>query len=232
MLELACGSLCNCLPPCRWWKTTLRITHRLWQQLATINTMCNVLSNLTIPRGSRRRCWVINAPCSDGVRPSAVAMFARQPLPSFLRCRPRSLVRSPIPVFHNFSVQHRKFGMGLGSRLVLYIYPYPVPVPGFDIRGPRPQARARRGAAPMPRARMEQHGIRPFTLALCTFSAIMMGDCQVIDGKALAAEIRSKVAVEIFELKKTYPGFQPQLSIIQVDTSMHVLCIPRPKRAW
>ena len=52
-----------------------------------------------------------------------------------------------------------------------------------------------------------------------------MSDCQVLDGKAAAAEIRSKIAVEIIELKKKHPGFQPQLSIIQVqvDTSLHVL---------
>ena len=49
---------------------------------------------------------------------------------------------------------------------------------------------------------------------------LIMADCQVLDGKALAAEIRSKIAVEITELKKKYPGFQPQLNIIQVDTSV------------
>ena len=52
-----------------------------------------------------------------------------------------------------------------------------------------------------------------------------MGDCQVLDGKALAAEIRSKIAVQIIELKKTYPGFQPKLSIIQVDPSTYMYCM-------
>ena len=53
-----------------------------------------------------------------------------------------------------------------------------------------------------------------------------MGDCQVVDGKAVAAGIRSKIAVEIVELKKKHPGFHPQLSIIQVDTSLHVRTVP------
>ena len=41
---------------------------------------------------------------------------------------------------------------------------------------------------------------------------------QILDGKAIAGDIRSKVAVEIIELKGKHPGFQPQLNIIQVYT--------------
>lgn len=53
-----------------------------------------------------------------------------------------------------------------------------------------------------------------------------MADCQILDGKAIAADVRKKVAVEIIELKKKHQGFQPQLSIIQVvhghDKLVHV----------
>ena len=46
---------------------------------------------------------------------------------------------------------------------------------------------------------------------------LKMADCQVADGKAVAAEVRSKLAAELNELKENYPGFQPQLSIVQVS---------------
>lgn len=41
--------------------------------------------------------------------------------------------------------------------------------------------------------------------------------CHVADGKALAAEVRSKVAVELSQLKVNHLDFQPRLSIVQVD---------------
>ena len=40
-----------------------------------------------------------------------------------------------------------------------------------------------------------------------------------IDGKALAAEVRKKVAAEIQELKNAVPGFKPKLCIVQVSSS-------------
>lgn len=42
--------------------------------------------------------------------------------------------------------------------------------------------------------------------------------CQVADGKALAAEVKSKVAGELSKLKLKHPDFQPQLSIVQVKS--------------
>lgn len=54
--------------------------------------------------------------------------------------------------------------------------------------------------------------LRPFTLRTLS----KMAACQVADGKAVAAEVRSKVSVEINELKEKHPGFHPRLSIIQV----------------
>ncbi|CAL9728087.1 C-1-tetrahydrofolate synthase, cytoplasmic [Monosporozyma unispora] len=49
---------------------------------------------------------------------------------------------------------------------------------------------------------------------------------QIIDGKAVALTIRKEIATEIDQLKKTTPGFEPSLAIIQVgqrpDSSTYV----------
>ena len=50
-----------------------------------------------------------------------------------------------------------------------------------------------------------------------------MANCQVADGKAVGADIKKAAAAELKELKAKYPGFQPQLSIIQV-WSIDLLC--------
>lgn len=42
------------------------------------------------------------------------------------------------------------------------------------------------------------------------------GQARVLDGKALAAEIRHKVAAEVEQAKKDDPTFKPGLTIIQV----------------
>ena len=39
---------------------------------------------------------------------------------------------------------------------------------------------------------------------------------RILDGKALAAEIRSQVAAELHSLREKQPGFQPGLTIVQV----------------
>ena len=39
---------------------------------------------------------------------------------------------------------------------------------------------------------------------------------RTLDGKALAAEIRSQVAAELQSLREKQPGFQPGLTIVQV----------------
>ena len=39
---------------------------------------------------------------------------------------------------------------------------------------------------------------------------------QVLDGKALAAEVRDGVAKDLKELQEKHPKFQPHLSIVQV----------------
>ena len=43
-----------------------------------------------------------------------------------------------------------------------------------------------------------------------------MASAKMLDGKALAAELRSTVASDLQKLQGTTPGFQPQLSIVQV----------------
>lgn len=43
-----------------------------------------------------------------------------------------------------------------------------------------------------------------------------MDTAQVLDGKVLAAKLRTKVASELKELQAIIPGFHPQLSIVQV----------------
>lgn len=43
-----------------------------------------------------------------------------------------------------------------------------------------------------------------------------MATAQVLDGKVLATKLRKKVASDIQELQTNIPGFQPQLSIVQV----------------
>ncbi len=45
-----------------------------------------------------------------------------------------------------------------------------------------------------------------------------MEGAQILDGKVLAAKLRSKVAASITELQGTIPGFKPHLSIVQVST--------------
>ena len=49
-----------------------------------------------------------------------------------------------------------------------------------------------------------------------------MASCQVADGKAVGADIKKAVAAELKELTEKYPGFQPQLSIIQVTLQQAV----------
>lgn len=44
-----------------------------------------------------------------------------------------------------------------------------------------------------------------------------MEPAQVLDGKVLAAKLRSKVASTVAELQATIPGFKPHLSIVQVS---------------
>ena len=43
---------------------------------------------------------------------------------------------------------------------------------------------------------------------------------RTLDGKALAAEIRSQVAAELQSLREKQPGFQPGLTIVQVAESL------------
>ena len=44
---------------------------------------------------------------------------------------------------------------------------------------------------------------------------------RTLDGKALAAEIRSQVAAELQSLREKQPGFQPGLTIVQVVCRKH-----------
>ena len=43
-----------------------------------------------------------------------------------------------------------------------------------------------------------------------------MESAQILDGKVLAAKLRSKVNSDISELQASVPRFQPHLSIVQV----------------
>lgn len=45
----------------------------------------------------------------------------------------------------------------------------------------------------------------------------IMDTGQLLDGKALAVKLRKKVAADLKELQASIPGFQPQLSIVQVS---------------
>lgn len=53
-----------------------------------------------------------------------------------------------------------------------------------------------------------------------------MEAAQVLDGKVLAAKLRSEVAATIKDLQATIPGFTPHLSIVQVSihSRLHSLC--------
>ena len=44
-----------------------------------------------------------------------------------------------------------------------------------------------------------------------------MAPAQILDGKALAAKVKTSVAAELGELQARIPGFQPQLAIVQVS---------------
>ena len=43
-----------------------------------------------------------------------------------------------------------------------------------------------------------------------------MEAAKILDGKVLAAKLRSKVASDVKELQGIVPGFQPHLTIVQV----------------
>lgn len=40
---------------------------------------------------------------------------------------------------------------------------------------------------------------------------------RMLNGKAVAAEVRKEAAAELAQLKQTYPRFQPGLTIVQVN---------------
>ena len=53
-------------------------------------------------------------------------------------------------------------------------------------------------------------------IASRNLEAAKMATAQILDGKRLAAKLRKETASDLRELQTSAPGFQPQLSIVQV----------------